>query len=227
VVPDKRRPPAQQAREDPISNGGSGPVRFAVSCVEFMSISEEKKQLRREAEHLRHGIAQAEPNAAKAFIENFLGAITPKTGAIISGYIPARGEANPLPLMERLKADGHPLALARVAQKAQPMQFHLWRDNAAPLRSAFGVMEPAADWPSCIPDILLVPMLAFDKEGYRLGYGGGFHDRTLQSLRPQTGILAVGIAFAGQEMMILPHDEHDEKLDWIVTEKFARKFERN
>ena len=85
-------------------------------------------------------------------------------------------------------------------------------------------MEAAPNWPLVLPDILLVPLLGFDKQGYRLGYGGGFYDRTLRSLRQRESVLAVGIAYAGQEMT-LPHDENDERLDWIVTEKYARKFE--
>ena len=86
-------------------------------------------------------------------------------------------------------------------------------------------MEAAADWPSIIPDVLLIPLLGFDKNGYRLGYGGGFYDRSLHSLRMRASVLAVGIAFAGQEM-VLPHDERDERLDWIVTEKNSWQVER-
>ena len=138
----------------------------------------------------------------------------------------ARGEADPTALMKRLSEAGSSLALVRTAGKAQPLHVHLWQGADAPVKGAFGIMEAASDWPSVTPDILLVPLLGFDKHGYRLGYGGGFYDRTLQSLRMRATVLAVGIAYAGQEM-ILPHDENDERLDWIVTEKYARKFEGN
>ena len=226
MVPDIRRPPALQAREDPNSNGGSGPVRFAASFAGCMTISEDKRRLRREAESLRHRLAQSAPNAEHAISENFLSAGLLRSNAIVAGYVPARGEADPTQLMKRLSEAGCSLALVRTAGKAQPLRVHLWRGADAPLKGAFGIMEAAPDWPPVTPGILLVPLLGFDAHGYRLGYGGGYYDRTLQSLRMRATVLAVGIAFAGQEM-ILPHDESDERLDWIVTEKYARKFEGN
>ena len=87
------------------------------------------------------------------------------------------------------------------------------------------MMEAPPGWPLVVPTVLLIPLLGFDKEGYRLGYGGGFYDRTLRSLRAHMSVLAIGIAFSGQEM-VLPHDEYDERLDWIVTEKTAQNFAR-
>lgn len=226
MVPDIRRPPALQAREDPYSDGGRGPVRFAASFAGFMTISQDKKRMRREAETLRYRLGRSAPNAGQAISENFLGAGLLRSKAIVAGYIPMRGEADPSHLMARLREAGSSLALGRVAGKGQPLQFHLWEGDDAPVRGAFGQVEAASHWPSTIAEILLVPLLGFDKHGYRLGYGGGFYDRTLQSLRKRARVLAVGIAFAGQEM-ILPHDENDERLDWIVTEKYAREFEGN
>ena len=231
MVPGIRRPPALQAREDPISDGGSGPVRFAAQfsapmTISPMTIAEDKKRLRREAEDLRHRLAWSTPDAAHAIAQNFSVAISLASDAIVAGYVPARGEADPSPLMERLRKEGYPLSLAGVAVKGQPLHFHLWRDNETMVRGAFSIMEAAPDWPSIIPNVLLIPLLGFDKNGYRLGYGGGYYDRSLDSLRMRSSVLAVGIAFAGQEM-VLPHDENDERLDWIVTEKYARQFERN
>ncbi len=191
-----------------------------------MTIAEDKKQLRREAENLRHRLAGSAPDAAHAIAHNFSVAISLASNAIVAGYIPARGEADPLPLMEQLRTLGNPLALSRVVEKCQPLHFHLWRDNETTVKGAFGMMEAASDWPSIVPNVLLIPLLGFDKNGYRLGYGGGYYDRSLHSLRMRASVLAVGIAFAGQEM-VLPHDENDKRLDWIVTEKHARPFERN
>jgi len=190
-----------------------------------MNTSEDKKRLRRKAEAARYRLAHATPGAAAAITQSFFNSISIASGVIVAGYVPARGEADPLPLMKRLRTVGHPLALARVAEKGQPLHFHLWRDNEVPLKSTLGMMEAAADWPSIIPDVLLIPLLGFDKNGYRLGYGGGFYDRSLHSLRMRASVLAVGIAFAGQEM-VLPHDERDERLDWIVTEKNSWQVER-
>ena len=191
-----------------------------------MNISEDKKRLRREAEDSRYALARKAHDIGHEISENFFRAGLVKSNAIVAGYIPMRGEADPLPLMNRLRDAGSPLALSRVVGKDQPLQFHSWRVADTPSKASFGMMEAAPDWPVVSPDILLVPLLGFDKEGYRLGYGGGFYDRTLQSLRFGATILAVGIAYAGQEM-ILPHDDSDERLDWIVTEQYARKFEGN
>jgi 5-formyltetrahydrofolate cyclo-ligase len=191
-----------------------------------MNISEDKKRLRPEAESSRYRLAQSVQNAGHAISENFLRADLLRSNAIVAGYVPMRGEADPSPLMTRLREAGSSLALTRVVGKDQPLQVHLWRGDDAPVKGAFGIMEAASDWPSATPDILLVPLLGFDARGFRLGYGGGFYDRTLQSLRMRATVLAVGVAYAGQEM-ILPHGENDERLDWIVTEKYARKFEGN
>lgn len=207
-----------------IPNGGGGPVRFAALFAKLMNISEEKKRLRGEAEALRYALARSSQNIGHEISEHFFRSGLLHSNAIVAGYVPMRGEADPLPLMNRLREAGLSLALSRVAGKDRPLQFHLLRETDTPIRASFGMMEAAPDWPSVVPDILLVPLLGFDKDGYRLGYGGGFYDRTLRSLRMGGTVLAVGLAYAGQEMT-LPHDDHDERLDWIVTEKYARKFE--
>jgi len=191
-----------------------------------MNISDDKKRLRREAEASRYALARSVQNIGHEISENFFRAGLVKPNAIVAGYIPMRGEADPSPLMKRLREAGCSLALTRVAGKDQPLRIHVWREAEPPVKGSFGMMEAAPDWPAATPNILLVPLLGFDNEGYRLGYGGGFYDRTLRSLRMDVTLLAVGIAYAGQEM-ILPHDGNDERLDWIVTEKYARKFEGN
>ncbi len=226
VVPDIRRPPALQAREDPDSQRLQRSRPLAASFAGFMNIFKEKERLRREAEASRKALARPAKEIGEEISKTFFRAGLVRSNAIVAGYIPMRGEMDPLALMERLRDAGCSLALTRVVAKDQPLQFHLWRDADAPVKSAFGMMEAAPDWPTAKPDVLLVPLLGFDRRGYRLGYGGGFYDRTLRSLRTREPVVAVGIAYAGQEM-ILPHDDHDEKLDWIVTEKYARKFEGN
>jgi len=85
----------------------------------------------------------------------------------------------------------------------------------------FGIQEPTAAAPVLRPDLLLVPLLAFDRSGHRLGYGGGFYDRTLRALRADGAVLAVGIAYAGQEVDAVPVAEYDQPLNWIVTEREA------
>jgi 5-formyltetrahydrofolate cyclo-ligase len=190
-----------------------------------MSIPDEKKRLRREAETRRSELARSAPDAAARIAENFTNVGRVAAGACVAGYFPMRGEASPLALMKRLRRDGHTLALSRVVRLGSPLDFHLWSEGEEPVKGGFVLREASPNWPTAVPDIVLVPMLAFDQQGYRLGYGGGFYDRTLRGLRERGSVLAVGIAFAGQEMVI-PHEDFDEPVDWIVTEQYTRKFER-
>ena len=190
-----------------------------------MNESTNKKLLRREAEGIRRELAAAQPGAGARIARNFLANVPLAPGSAIAGYVALRGEADPAPLMGRLRASGYAVALPRVAGRNRPLAFHLWPHEAKPAAGPYGVLEAAPDWPAVRPHVLLVPLLAFDAEGYRLGYGGGYYDRTLRGLRASGSVLAVGIGFSGQEM-VLPHDPTDEKLDWMVTEKDAARFER-
>jgi len=92
------------------------------------------------------------------------------------------------------------------------------------MSGAFGITEPRPDWPRAFPSVLLVPLLAFDARGYRLGYGGGYYDRTLALFRAEREIAAIGIAYAGQEVSAVPYEPSDEKLDMVVTETGLRRF---
>jgi 5-formyltetrahydrofolate cyclo-ligase len=145
-------------------------------------------------------------------------------GAVVSGYLPVRDEADPRALMAALAGSGHVLALPRVAERGAPLVFHRWSSGDATLIDMFGLTEPLASAEIATPAIVLVPLLAFDAAGIRLGYGGGYYDRTLATLRDAGKIFAVGIAYAGQEVAELPRREHDEPLDAIVTEKGMRRF---
>jgi 5-formyltetrahydrofolate cyclo-ligase len=142
----------------------------------------------------------------------------------VSAYIGLEGEANPIGLARTFAREGCEICYPRVHQKAQPLWFHVPVPGEHFVRSPFGVLEPRPDWPVATPDVLLVPLLAFDAEGYRLGYGGGFYDRTLAHLRTSHRVAAIGVAFAGQEVPSVPHDASDEKLDMLVTERGVRRF---
>lgn len=139
----------------------------------------------------------------------------------IAGYHPKGDEVDVLPSLSVLAAAGHATALPVVTGRAWPLVFRLWRPGHPLVPGAFRIMEPMGDAPLVQPDIVLVPLLAFDKQGYRLGYGGGFYDRTLEVLRAEAPTLAVGIGYAGQGVDKLPIDAYDQKLDWIVTEQGA------
>lgn len=162
------------------------------------------------------------PAAAPAITTHLLSllpAIAPRGNPlVIAGYWPKGDEVDVGPALSALGAAGHATALPVVTGRAWPLIFRLWRPGHPLVPGAFQVMEPMAEAPLAQPDIVLVPMLAFDDRGYRLGYGGGFYDRTLEVLRAEAPTVAVGIAYAGQRLESLPVDAYDERLDWIVTE---------
>lgn len=139
----------------------------------------------------------------------------------VAGYVAIRNEVDPLPALIALIDAGWCGALPVVADDAQPLVFRLWSlgDPLAP--DGFSVPAPLPDAAEVEPDVLLVPMLAFDRQGRRMGYGAGFYDRTLQALRRKHPVVAVGLAYADQEVDRVPTDAYDEPLDWIVTERFA------
>jgi 5-formyltetrahydrofolate cyclo-ligase len=146
-------------------------------------------------------------------------------GAVVAGYSPIASEADPTALMETLAAKGHVLALPRIAAAEASLEFRRWQDSDVLEPGAFGILEPPMSAEPVMPSVLLVPLLAFDADGYRLGYGGGFYDRTLADLRARGEVLAIGIAFSGQEVDALPHDDHDQRLDAVVTERGMRRME--
>lgn len=164
--------------------------------------------------------------AAAAFLDHFLADIRPASTATIAGYFPIRSEADVGPLLESLSHRGHACALPRVPGAEQPLTFHHWVPGSPTASGPFGTRVPLPDARVVVPDIVLVPLLAFDLVGTRLGYGGGFYDRTLAKLRKDGPCLAVGIAFGAQERDLLPRDPYDETLDWVVTEVGCRRFER-
>ncbi len=141
----------------------------------------------------------------------------------VSGYYPMEGEIWPLPLMAALKAKGHSLALPVMQGKAEPLVFRAWTPGDPLIPGVWGIRQPAPDKPEVLPDIVLVPLLAFDARGYRLGYGGGFYDRTLRALRSVKSVLAVGLALDELEVDVVPHLDYDERLDWVLTPSGARQ----
>lgn len=144
-------------------------------------------------------------------------------GAIVAGYHAHRDEADPALLLEALTRAGAHVAFPRVTGKDAALEFHRVPDGEILSPGVFGIREPLAHWPRATPDILLVPLLAYDDQGYRLGYGGGYYDRTLAAL---SGARAIGIGYAGQRVDILPHDAHDCRLHAILTENGLTEFPR-
>ena len=157
--------------------------------------------------------------------DHFMANIPVAPGAIISGYWPIRDEFDTMPLLRRLAAAGYRCALPYVEKKRQVLIFRQWRPGAPMIEGPFRIPEPTETAGELTPTILLTPLLAYDSEGFRLGYGGGFYDRALARERAAGGpVLAVGMAFAEQLIERVPHGDTDEQLDWIVTERGAMPF---
>jgi 5-formyltetrahydrofolate cyclo-ligase len=141
--------------------------------------------------------------------------------AVVAGYDPIRDEADPRALMSALAAQGHALALPCVGAAQTALFFRSWKTGDALVPNAFGIAEPLPGAREVAPNVVLVPLLAFDAQGHRLGYGGGYYDRTFELL-PQAR--RIGIAYAGQEVANVPREPHDHRLDMIVTENGVRRF---
>jgi 5-formyltetrahydrofolate cyclo-ligase len=155
-----------------------------------------------------------------------IGFAAPSSGAVISGYAAIRDELDPLPLLKGLAANGHPVALPVIDRKGAPLNFRQWQPGDTLQPGAFSVPVPEEVATVLVPDILLVPLLAFDSNGFRLGYGAGFYDRTLAGLRERGSVTAIGIAFDEQRLEAVPHDKYDEALDWVLTPSSPIEIER-
>ncbi|MGB3445349.1 MAG: 5-formyltetrahydrofolate cyclo-ligase [Xanthobacteraceae bacterium] len=142
--------------------------------------------------------------------------VTPST--VVAGYMPMRNEADPLPLMRALGARGVQLALPAVVARDAPLIFRAWRDGDPLIAGPFGTRHPVETVPQSVPDLVLVPLAAFDRRGHRIGYGGGYYDRTLAALRAQKPLVAAGVAFAVQEVETVPASHHDAVLDVVLTD---------
>jgi len=177
-----------------------------------------KRDLRRRMETKRAEAKAQNPDAGFSLRDHFLKAITLPPQSVIASYHPHNNEINPTALTEALRAQGHMIALPVLTTKDAPLAFRIFKSGDTLVKSAMGIPEPPPSAPLVEPDILLVPLLAFDRHGYRLGYGGGYYDRTLAFLRSRKKVLAIGIAFACQEVAEVPFAPHDAKLDKMASE---------
>jgi len=169
--------------------------------------------------------ADPDGHAAGAVRAHFLAHIKLAPHAVIGGYWPIGTELDVRPLMIALHQRGHVCALP-VVHRRQPLVFHRWQPDDKLVRGVFDIRVPDHHTPVVDPDVLLVPLLAFDARGMRIGYGGGYMDRTIPAIRSRKPLLTVGIAYAAQEVTRVPTDRYDQRLDWIVTESAARLMER-
>jgi 5-formyltetrahydrofolate cyclo-ligase len=154
---------------------------------------------------------------------NFLAQFSYPPRVDMAGYWPTADEADIRPLMTALHQRGHRVALPRVMRRGAPLRFLRWHPGDRLDAGFRGILEPAAGSEEIHPEVLLVPLLGFDATGARLGYGGGFYDLTLAALRQARDIEAIGVAYSDQQVDSLPAGDHDERLDWVVTELGCRR----
>ncbi|GIL40172.1 5-formyltetrahydrofolate cyclo-ligase [Roseiterribacter gracilis] len=181
-----------------------------------------KASLREAAREAREAAFEAAPHAAHDLAAQFLRALQP--GRVISGYSPIGSEIDIVPLLAMLAVQGATLALPVVRKATRILEFRAWSPGDVLEAGVFGTRHPTQDAKVVTPDMVLVPMLAFDDTGHRLGYGGGYYDATLAMLRAAGSVTAVGCAFAAQRVPSLPVESNDQKLDWLVTEQDAIRF---
>ncbi len=200
---------------------GPAKGRTRVPSITVMSdpIQTEKEQLRREAMARRDALP---PDARQAAAEaiaarQFPLAIMP--GMIVSGFMSLKNEINPLPLMRKLAGQGARLALPVVAGRGKPLIMREWVFGEPLVAGVWGIREPKPEAAVVDPDILLVPLLAFDRAGRRIGYGAGYYDLTLAQLRARKPVIAVGLGFAAQEVAAIPATSRDARLDLVLTER--------
>jgi 5-formyltetrahydrofolate cyclo-ligase len=183
------------------------------------SVPDQKAELRREAIARRDALPPAQRQAAAEAIaaREFPLRVTP--ASIVSGFMPLKSEINPLPLMRKLAEKGARLALPVVAGRGKPLIMREWVFGEPLASGVWGIREPKSEAGEVEPDILLVPLLAFDRAGHRIGYGAGYYDMTINRLRARKPVTAVGIAFAAQEIPKIPTTPRDARLDLVLTER--------
>jgi 5-formyltetrahydrofolate cyclo-ligase len=168
--------------------------------------------------------AEYRADAARLAALHFFNSITLAPGEVVAGYWPIRDEMDCQPILVRLMDGGQPLCLPVVMGPDVPLSMRLWEPGAALYPSGFGTLAPSELAPEVLPDIVIVPLLGFDGTGTRLGYGGGYYDRTLASLSRRPRL--VGLAYAAQEVEMVPREAHDLPLDAVVTEDGVIDFTR-
>jgi 5-formyltetrahydrofolate cyclo-ligase len=177
-----------------------------------------KSQLRRQAIARRDALPAAARAAAAAAIAARPLPVAVPAGAIVSGFSPLKSEINPVPLMRAFAAAGAGLALPVIAGKGKPLTMRAWTFGAPLVAGVWGIREPGPQAPEVFPDILIVPLLAFDRAGHRIGYGAGYYDMTIARLRAVKSVIAIGIAYAAQEVDLVPASPRDAALDLVLTE---------
>jgi len=184
-----------------------------------MSATPSKAELRATALAKREALSEKQREAAaKALAKRGL-PLQITAGMIVSGYSPIRNEIDPVPLMQKLALQGAKLALPAVTGRGKSLIFRAWSPTDRLMLGPLGIPEPSPAAAEVVPDIMLVPLAAFDRSGHRIGYGAGHYDHTFAHLRRQKAVIGIGLAFATQEIDGVPALSHDVPLDYVLTEK--------
>lgn len=193
---------------------------------EHRDIATEKRRIRKAALEIRaEAKAVTGPLAGDLLMAQFLENITLPPQSTVAGYWPMNDEISPVPLLKRLFKDGFPCSLPAVLAKGEALTFRDWRPDMELEDGPFGTSHPPSNSDVVTPGVLLVPMLAFDGHGYRVGYGGGYYDRTLIQMKTEgVPVLAVGMAYESQRVEAAPTGSLDQRLDWVITENGAHQF---
>ena len=178
-----------------------------------------KAQLRAAALALRDALPAAVRAAAAAAIAGRAFPVKIAAGMIVAGFSPMKTEINPIPLLRKLADAGASLALPAIAGRGHPLIMRAWHFGAPLASGQWGIREPTPEAAEVAPDILIVPLACFDRTGHRIGYGAGYYDMTIIALRAKKPVIAIGIAFAAQEIPKVPATERDARLDLVLTER--------
>jgi 5-formyltetrahydrofolate cyclo-ligase len=182
-----------------------------------------KAALRRDAHARRAAIPpDARTEHAASIAGLFFQHIAYGPDDVIAGYWRIRDETDCKPILIRLMDNGQKVVLPVVAGEDAPLDLRLWEADAPLYEAGFGTLAPSDLAPRAVPDLILVPLLGFDGKGTRLGYGGGYYDRTIAALEKKP--LLVGLAFSAQEFDEIPREAHDVPLDAVITEEGVRFF---
>lgn len=181
--------------------------------------SEDKAALRAELKVLREELSARDPDAGEILANKFPMKLLQRYGPMVAAYWPIGAEIDPLPLMRRLKNEGDAdICLPRLEPDGS-MSFRAWAPGSELVDGPFGLQEPPSRAPRVSPTLVLAPLLGFDRQGTRLGYGQGHFDRALSNLRASGRVFVCGLAFQGQEVDAIASEAHDIPLDWVMTER--------
>jgi len=191
----------------------------------MIDVAAQKIRLRAYSKSKRALLSASATSAAENLAEKFMEALTIIGDGSIAGYWPISNEFDVKPLLQKLLCAGITVSLPAVIPNQKRLVFQGWSENMQLVKGPYGTLQPVGSSGLITPDILMIPLLAFDSAGGRLGYGSGYYDRTLAELRKEKEVTAVGIAYAGQEINEVPTSSSDQTLDWIITEAYVRKLE--